>query len=190
MLISYYSTALTLQTQDVQLLCHFVGNATSLRSHDQNWVPICLPIFNSTAFLQAYVCNMKIKDNNKMIPIFLVLISTTSDSSTFKGLHEGRITLEEEISNKVIASRLVNSMEYQGASIAKHLTLSMSLHFMFHYHNNSKKLAKDIVIEEHQQFPSQIVQSEFEAPIRSIDSQERFVCLVFCIQLFHFIFMN
>eukprot|EP01035_Chromulina_nebulosa_P020468 gene20468-26558_t len=86
-LISVYSPNITLDTSDYLLLCHFVANATSLSSHDQNWVPICLPNFNSTAYLQAYICKMKIKDSStKTIDIFLVLIATTSDPSTFIGI--------------------------------------------------------------------------------------------------------
>ena len=39
-------TPLSLVVDDVHLLAHFVGNSKSLRTHDQNWVPICLPHFN------------------------------------------------------------------------------------------------------------------------------------------------
>ena len=46
-------TPLPLPTSDVVLLAHFVGNSNSLRGRDQNWVPVCLPGFNSRAILQV-----------------------------------------------------------------------------------------------------------------------------------------
>jgi hypothetical protein len=45
---------------DVLLLTHFVANSTSLRHHEQNWVPVCLPAFNDRAFLQAYVADLRL----------------------------------------------------------------------------------------------------------------------------------
>ena len=53
-------TSLHLEVADVLQLSHFVGNSSALRSHDQNWVPVCLPHFNSGAMLQAYVCNIRL----------------------------------------------------------------------------------------------------------------------------------
>jgi hypothetical protein len=38
---------------DILLLTHFVANSKSLRSNDHNWVPLCMPDFNSTGFLQV-----------------------------------------------------------------------------------------------------------------------------------------
>ena len=44
---------LQLTVTDIMLLLNFVSNSSSLKSHDQNWVPICLPAFNAGAYLQA-----------------------------------------------------------------------------------------------------------------------------------------
>lgn len=49
-----------LEDPDILLLTHFVSNSTSLKTHDQNWVPLCLPTFNSSAYLQAYVAKLQI----------------------------------------------------------------------------------------------------------------------------------
>lgn len=38
---------------DVLLLTHFVANSKSLRANDHNWVPLCMPDFNSKGFLQV-----------------------------------------------------------------------------------------------------------------------------------------
>ena len=51
--INTENPSLVLNVSDVLLLTHFVGNSTSLRSHDHNWVPICLPAFNNKAYLQV-----------------------------------------------------------------------------------------------------------------------------------------
>jgi hypothetical protein len=38
---------------DILLLAHFVHNSPSLRSHDQNWVPLCLPSLNAGGYVQV-----------------------------------------------------------------------------------------------------------------------------------------
>ena len=74
-------TPFDLDVSDVLLLSHFVGNSSSLRSHDQNWVPICLPNFNAGAIMQAYICNLRIHsmEENKHIDLSLILVSASAD---------------------------------------------------------------------------------------------------------------
>jgi hypothetical protein len=38
---------------DMILLAHFVHNSSSLKSHDQNWVPLCLPQLNAGGYIQV-----------------------------------------------------------------------------------------------------------------------------------------
>ena len=57
-LLGYYideTLGVELGTRDLILLSHFVLKSPALKYHDQNWVPLCLPNYNSSAFLQAFV---------------------------------------------------------------------------------------------------------------------------------------
>ena len=46
---------LILNIMDILLLTHFISNSTSLKSTEHNWVPLCLPHFNSKAYLQVCI---------------------------------------------------------------------------------------------------------------------------------------
>lgn len=101
------SVDLELQTSDILLLANFVGKSKSLRSNDQNWIPICLPAFNSNAYLQAYVCNITLVCGTKQMDVSLVLISQSADPLMFSALHEGRKRLEFALITKDIPERLM-----------------------------------------------------------------------------------
>ncbi|PRP83404.1 hypothetical protein PROFUN_09432 [Planoprotostelium fungivorum] len=45
-----------LQPADLHLVINFVHASTALRNGNENWTPLCLPKFNDTGFLHAYVC--------------------------------------------------------------------------------------------------------------------------------------
>lgn len=158
-LLGYYANAsasLTLDTSDVLLLSHFIGNASSLKSHDQNWVPVCMPNFNSNAFLQAYICNLKIV---KSMEFFLVLIAVETDSSAFRGLHESRLQLEKNISEPAISNRLLQTLSSQERMVSRFLTQSMSLHFFYKFRPPS--------------LPAQSFESEFDVSVSSLEAQQR-----------------
>eukprot|EP00605_Chrysophyceae_sp_TOSAG23-4_P002094 GSChrysophyteH1.ASY1.ANO1.2317.1 assembled CDS len=128
-------TPLHLDVSDVLLLSHFVGNSSSLRSRDQNWVPLCLPAFNSSAILQAYICNMRIAapevndpQNLNQINISLILVSASADPQLFPGLHEGRLALERSLKESVNTVRaLISSLT------TKLLQELRTKYFCFHY---------------------------------------------------------
>jgi hypothetical protein len=111
-LLSYsvnLSIDLELETSDILLLANFVGNSKSLRSTDQNWIPICLPAFNSNAYLQAYVCNINLVCGIKRMDFSLILISQSADPQMFSALHKGRQELECVLITKDIPERLMVS---------------------------------------------------------------------------------
>jgi hypothetical protein len=130
-------TPLPLDVGDVLLLSHFVGNSSSLRSQDQNWVPICLPGFNSRAILQAYICNMHIaatteNDEPGHIDISLILISASADPQLFLELHAGRQVLETALTdNAETAKRLIGSVGAQTSALQSFLSRCSCYHFFY-----------------------------------------------------------
>lgn len=124
---------LELATSDFLLLANFVGKSTSLRSNDQNWVPICLPEFNPDAYLQAYICNLRLKSGSasKHIDISVVLISTSADPTMFNALHEGRQLLESDLQSSDIPDRLIIALESQQAYLSLYAVPMSCLNFFF-----------------------------------------------------------
>lgn len=117
-----------LHVSDILLLTHFVGNSNSLKSHDQNWVPLCLPSFNEKAFLQAYICNIRVID------LSLVLISTSSDPTVFKELHDRRVELENQLLKPGVKERILFAKESQYNISSKFMSEFGCLHFLFKAH--------------------------------------------------------
>ena len=142
MLVSYSTNLATLDlelsTEDVLLLSHFVGHSRSLQSQDQNWIPLCLPAFNSQAYLQAYTCNITFKipsgvgiDGTKHYSVSLILIATSADPKVFAELHEGRQMLEQEILRTDIPQRLLIAVESQQAYLSMYAMPYACVHFMY-----------------------------------------------------------
>jgi len=162
-IISYnmnVATQLALEVSDVLLLTHFVGNSNSLRSHDQNWVPICLPTFNDAAFLQAYISNLHFHSGTKSINLSLVLIATSSDGDVFKELHDGRTRLEKSLSATTIVNHIILSEGSQDILIRKYLAPAMCLHFLYK-------------IRPVNGIPSQFISTPFDFPIDTQESRDK-----------------
>jgi vacuolar fusion protein MON1 len=145
---------LELATSDFLLLANFVGKSTSLRSNDQNWVPICLPNFNPDAYMQAYVCNLRLQSASasKHMDVSLVLISTSADPEMFNALHEGRHGLERDLILNDIPDRLMIALESQQAYLSIYAVPISCLNFFFLFRpqltdnriRNKKKKTKSV----------------------------------------------
>jgi hypothetical protein len=153
---------LVLNVSDVLLLTQFVGNSNSLRSHDQNWVPICLPTFNATAYLQAYISNLHFQGKYKAMDLSLVLISTSSDANAFKDLHLNRIELERSLTTQTIADRIFTATERQMVALKKIMSTAMCLHFLYKIRPGGG-------------LPSQYIMSPFEFPVDCQESRESII---------------
>ena len=162
--------SLNLQVSDVLLLTHFVENSASLRSHDQHWVPLCLPQFNPGAFLQAYVCDLRVNsqviEENRHIDLSLVLISSSSDASMFKELHAGREALEQALVAPSVAPRLLATLDQQSTALTKYLGPAMCLHFLY-------KLRPAVAAGQKSAIPAQCLSTPMDFPINNEDSQEK-----------------
>jgi hypothetical protein len=165
-------TPLNLEADDVLQICHFVGNSNSLRTHDQNWVPLCLPKFNSKAMLQAYVCNIHLddtQDSEGSFDISLILISP--DPSLFKELHEGREALQTKLQSPQagLTDKLVRSVETQRGSLSKFLASTQCLHFF--YKIQSSGGGDDDEDGSLNERPAQCYSSKMEFPLDSKEMQ-------------------
>lgn len=135
-LLSYSTNSsvdLELSTSDLLLLANFVGKSNSLRSNDQNWIPLCLPGYNPNAYLQAYVCNIRLDSTtaSKHIDISLLLISTSGDPTMFNALHDGRQKLELDLNTKDIPERLIIALQSQEAYLSLYAVPISCLNFLF-----------------------------------------------------------
>jgi hypothetical protein len=165
-------TPLNLEVDDVLQICHFVGNSNSLRTHDQNWVPLCLPKFNSKAMLQAYVCNIHLVDTEDSVGSFDVsLILISPDPSLFKELHEGREELQKKLLSPQagLSERLVRSRDTQRGSLSKFLAMTQCLHFFYKIQSSSGDDGDGLVSLNER--PAQCYSSKMEFPLDSREVQ-------------------
>ena len=174
-LVGYHSneeTALNLTTADMLLLAHFVGNSSSLRSHDQNWVPICLPQFNAGAILQAYICNLRLASDeghiSRCIDVSLILVSVSADPAMFKDLHDGRQRLEANLGEGRLPARLLEALDVQARALRKPLDVYGCLHCFYKVRPAGEA--------ENRAVPAQCLSSVMDFPLDALESQEAIWC--------------
>jgi len=189
-LVAYHSneeTELNLRTADVLLLAHFVGNSKSLRSAHQNWVPLCLPHFNASAILQAYICNIHLTtpssgeatstdspkaqaqgrgEGARSVDVSLILVSARADPGLFKGLHEGRLKLEEELQQEMLAARLLASLDTQSRKLSKFMGNTPCLHCFYKVSPGPSSPDSERMV------PAQCLASGSEFPLDSQEAQD------------------
>ena len=135
-LVAYLSNAsspLTLQDSDLILLASFVSNSNSLKSHEQNWVPVCLPAFNANAHLQAYIANFSFNRSGpaSTSTLSLVMISSDSDPEKFRILHIVRSDIQGRLSAPELAERLYKSISEESTRLNRYKTSFLAIHFFF-----------------------------------------------------------
>ncbi|XP_057836189.2 vacuolar fusion protein MON1 homolog isoform X1 [Cryptomeria japonica] len=97
----------TLHPDDILLLSNFVVSSESFRT-SESFSPICVPRYNPTAFLYAYV--QYLKDD-----IFLVVLTT--DSNGFYHLRDCRIRVESVLNKSNMLSEVKRSMLNTGLCV-------------------------------------------------------------------------
>ena len=126
------SLGLLFGASDFILLSTLVSSSSSLKSHEQNWVPICLPSFNENAYLQAYVAHFPILDERIIAASFsLVLVSSTSDPESFRILHSARTSFEEEIQRSSVSAEIIHSIVEENSLLGKYLCSFLAVHYFF-----------------------------------------------------------
>lgn len=182
-LISYSlngaNPAFVLDIPDLLLLTHFVGNSTSLKSHDHNWVPICLPTFNSGAYLQGYIASYKLFGGGvvqRPVELTLVLIATSSDPDLFKSMHVANEAFKRYVCQRDIVQKLGVAIGDTQKYLSKYRTNTLCLHFFYlvrpsssnYYHGN-----EDGSVAQTSLLPPQCIWSQFEFPLQDEVTQNR-----------------
>lgn len=121
---------------DILLLTQFVCHSSSLRSHDENCVPICLPSLNDRGFVQAYISAVGSQYQERMSSshLSLVLISAgAADAADFKRMHESRLTLQQAISDELFWGLLQNAVYLQSSICHSYLSSVLCTHFFYKF---------------------------------------------------------
>jgi hypothetical protein len=129
------SSGYSIKAADITLLASFVCNSSSLKSHDQNWVPICLPEFNSTAYLQAYIANFPIFKESSHI-LSLVLVCASTEAETFKLLHSFRERLELFVCTSERAAKIRSAIQGEQMLLNRFLKSFLVRNFFFRVHKD------------------------------------------------------
>ncbi|KZV35168.1 hypothetical protein F511_06874 [Dorcoceras hygrometricum] len=97
----------SLHPDDILLLSNFIMSSESFRT-SESFTPICLPRYNSMAFLYAYVHYFD-------IDTYLILLTTSSDA--FYHLKDCRIQVEGVLLKSNLLSEVQRSLAYGGMRI-------------------------------------------------------------------------
>eukprot|EP01118_Nematostelium_gracile_P010715 TRINITY_DN3732_c0_g2_i2.p1 TRINITY_DN3732_c0_g2~~TRINITY_DN3732_c0_g2_i2.p1 ORF type:complete len:372 (-),score=56.92 TRINITY_DN3732_c0_g2_i2:62-1177(-) len=83
-----------LQPADIHLIINFVNGSTSFRE-SESWAPLCLPKFNDSGFLHAYVCFIE-------TDVCLILLSVKQDA--FYELSDAKATIVQSLPRSCLDS--------------------------------------------------------------------------------------
>ncbi|CAE7473976.1 apg-13, partial [Symbiodinium microadriaticum] len=121
---------------DILLLTQFVKHSSSLRSHDENCVPICLPSLNDRGFVQAYIASLGSLESSERSASYLslVLISAgAADAGDFKKMHDARVSLQEAVCVEPFYSQLRRAMSAQDTVCRPYLSSILCSHFFYKF---------------------------------------------------------
>jgi len=127
-----------LHPSDLLLLLNFLTTQPSFRSSgasSESWTPLCLPRFNDTGFLYAYIgCLDKEKE------LFLVLISANDDPEQFRASCAVRAEAEKLWEGKrwLVLLREAATGEHRQRALNKYSNAGMAFHFMYRFRGGLK----------------------------------------------------
>ncbi|XP_037091391.1 LOW QUALITY PROTEIN: vacuolar fusion protein MON1 homolog A-like [Pollicipes pollicipes] len=111
-----------LHPTDYHIVCNIVSSTESFRTVE-GWIPICLPKFDSSGFMYAYVCY--ISDD---CPACLVLL--TADRESFHALSRAKTKIAEKMQQCGAAQQIAISIASGDYSVQETGVLDMR-HFMY-----------------------------------------------------------
>ena len=176
-LVAYYidtSLGVSLSTNDLVLLSHFVAESKALRYHDENWVPICLPDFNPDAFLQAYISHFiergddeaaaadghredgaKCEAETERAPPSaqksdLALVLLSADHENFRHMHAARAALEKKIrsltGDGTLPRALLDPMTITADFFQRSPLAALPYHCILKYESQEEHMPAQIVV--------------------------------------------
>lgn len=95
------SLGLSVGTTDLILLTNFVcsssmGSAHSQSGSEHSWIPICLPGFNSSGYLQAYVGKFSIEESAVVSEGWtLIMIAVSGEPNELQNLMSGKVAIQQ-----------------------------------------------------------------------------------------------
>jgi hypothetical protein len=111
-----------MKSEDLLLLVNFVNaHAPSFRS-SAHLAPICLPFFNDTGFLYAYV-HFLLQD--------LCLVFVTAKDDAFHKLHESQVSVQEALTSRSLLPQLETAISQNPQFSIQTLGFGDLWHFMF-----------------------------------------------------------
>eukprot|EP00742_Colponemidia_sp_Colp-10_P006152 GILJ01006585.1.p1 GENE.GILJ01006585.1~~GILJ01006585.1.p1 ORF type:complete len:452 (-),score=50.26 GILJ01006585.1:243-1550(-) len=113
---------ISIHAEDLLLVSNFVMSSKSLRA-SESWTPICLPLYQSSAFFQAYV-NFIAGD------LCLLMLSTRSDADHFYALSEFNTKITEELRSTGCLLAIEYTLENPGMHSGE-LPISELRHFIY-----------------------------------------------------------
>lgn len=103
------------QKIDLHLILNFVNTCTAFRT-SETWTPLCLPRFDDSGFLHAYVCFIA-------TDICLVLISTNPEEFYKMSECRNSIVKHFEAGENNVFQTLENALNNQYYSVCKYLAI-------------------------------------------------------------------
>ncbi|KAI8341508.1 vacuolar fusion protein MON1 [Chlamydoabsidia padenii] len=130
----------SLHPSDLHLLFNMLTGSTTFHTAE-SWTPLCLPKFNSTGFLHAYICYID-------IDVSVVMISTSKDNffelSDWKGRLVKKLTDENILQNIQNASNRQYTIADTGIPKLLHFMYKSKNHIQFTCPGHTGVYADDI----------------------------------------------
>jgi len=111
-----------LHPSDLHLIMNFVHASSTFKS-SESWTPLCLPKFNDTGFLHAYVCFLETN-------VCLLLLSTKQDASVFHQLSNCKEQIHTGLVKTGALDLVVKEMQNPDYSVGE-LGIPSLLHFIY-----------------------------------------------------------
>ncbi|KAJ1446609.1 trafficking protein Mon1-domain-containing protein [Pelagophyceae sp. CCMP2097] len=113
-----------LHSTDVLLLANFVASQKSVFAQAESWTPVCLPRFNASGFVHAYVAYL-----DAGVELCLVLIAADGSPETFEALRGIRVAIETAAMRDGVvahARKVAQQPDQAPRAVAQH---NKALHF-------------------------------------------------------------
>lgn len=107
----------SLHPPDLHLLFSMLFNTTSFTNGGEHWVPICLPKFNSTGFLYAYI---------SFFQPSTALVLLSPDKSAFFEMQESQVKILQDLTSQDLLSPIAQSI-----SLRRPISPAPVRHFLY-----------------------------------------------------------